>query len=441
MSSPNEMKVLFSPEAHQLLLMKLEVALARVQARMGIIPVDAAEQIADSATLATVPIEAVAAVRARVGHPMVALLEAWEAALPNGAGEWLHYGATTQDIEDTALLIESRSAVQQLLARLERIEERLLHVAEDYAATPMIGRTVGRHALPMTFGLKVSRWAAENHRSMERLRSWLARHSMGMLSGAVGSYASMGPDALAMERAFVAELGLDGPWTADWKGSRDMFAELGSTLSILAMTWRKIAQEIFLLQGDDIGELVEQTDKVGSSTMPHKRNPSRCRSVVALSRLIPRLSDVLLDWMVSIYERDQISSAPVVKEVFVSCDDMLRDVEAMVDALEVRPDKMLENMSRSGDLIMAEHAMFVLSGHIGKQTAHKIVRRAAYWAMEKGASLGDALREASELRDLDVKLDWSKELNPITYLGLSEVRTKDLVAAFRKVAASEPVLS
>jgi adenylosuccinate lyase len=430
---PSAMRRLFSPASHQLQLMKIEVALARVQGRAGIIPVDAARRIEDTANLEAVPVAAVAGARARVGHPMVALLEAWNEALTDRSGEWLHFGATTQDIEDTAAIIELQAAGVLLLERLKRIEDRLLETALAHAATPMIGRTVGRHALPITFGLKVSRWAAENRRGMQRLASWLGRNRTGMLSGAVGSYASMGENARILEAAFMAELGLAEPQMADWKGSKDMFAEFGADLAILATTWRKIAQEVFLLQGDDFEELEEKSDAVGSSTMPHKHNPRHCRRVVSLARLVPRQSEVLLDWMVSIFERDQISSVETLAEICITFDDLLAAAESMLLALEVKPDNMRQNLHRSGDLVMAEHAMFLLAPLLGKHSSHTIVRRAVAQAVERRTTLAHAICDMPDAKEAASRLDLSSELDPERYIGLSDAVTRQTIAELRRV--------
>src|SRR5690606_36097903 len=145
----------------------------------------------------------------------------------------------------------------------------LVPLAHQHRATPMIGRTVGRHALPITFGLKVCSWISENRRSIERLQSWINRSNTGMLTGAVGSYAALGQDALALEKDVLHEFGVGDPLPVDWKGSRDMHAEFGGLAAIVASTWRRIAQEIFLLQSDDIRELEDPSPFVGSSTMPH----------------------------------------------------------------------------------------------------------------------------------------------------------------------------
>ena len=224
---PRSMSELFGTAQTQQMLMQMEVALAKVQARHGIIPEAAAREIERTANVQMVTPAAVAEERRKVGHPLVALLNVWATVAQEGAGEWIHYGATTADIYDTVQVMQARRAAQMIIADLRRAEEAMLGLAQTHRATPMIGRTVGRHALPITFGLKVAVWLAENRRNIERLQGWLARTDAGMLSGAVGSYAALGPKAFVVEAEVSKELGLGEPWPADWKGSKDMFAEYG----------------------------------------------------------------------------------------------------------------------------------------------------------------------------------------------------------------------
>lgn len=428
---------LFGPAETQRLLMRMEVALARVQARRGIIPAAAAAEIARTATLEAVPPAAVAEERRRVGHPMVALINAWARVTRDGAGEWIHYGATTQDIYDTVQLMQARLAVRLVIAQLLRAEAAMLRLAEAHRATPMVGRTVGRHALPMTFGLKVASWLAENRRSIDRLRGWLARNDTGMLSGAVGSYAALGPDALAVEAEVMRELGVGEPWPADWKGAKDMFAEYGALLGIMARSWGRIGQEVFLLQGDDMRELEDPSESVGSSTMPHKVNPALSREVVRLSRVVPAEASILLDWMVSIHERDQISNADVIGQVAIAAERQARAAAEMMEKLVVHPDAMARNLGRTNGLIMAEHAMFLLGERIGKHTAHEEVRLAAQAAWQKGTTLLAEIAARPGLAPLVVELDLANQLDPARYLGLAPEATDRAIAAIRAARMAE----
>ncbi|MDX3904557.1 MAG: adenylosuccinate lyase family protein [Pigmentiphaga sp.] len=436
-AAPPSVAAVFSPPYQQQLLMQIEVALARVQARHGIIPQAAADEIARTANLEAVPPAAVAERRKKVGHPMVALIDTWADATRDGAGEWIHYGATTQDIYDTAQVMQLRQAVAIMIQQMRQAEEAMLALARQHRDTPMIGRTVGRHALPITFGLKVSSWLAENRRNIERLKSWHARTNTGMLSGAVGSYAALGDQAFQIEAEVMRELGLGQPWPADWKGSKDMFAEYGALLAISAKTWGRIGQEVFILQGDDIRELEDPSDSVGSSTMPHKVNPSYSRSVVQYSRVVPHEAEILLDWMISIHERDQISNADVLGQVSVSMDKLLKAAVPMVQKLRVFPANMRRNLDRTNGLIMAEHAMFVLGQKVGKHTAHEEVRLAAREAWDNGTTLLEAIRRRPALAPHVDELDLASQLDPARYTGLSAQATDRAVAEIERARKAD----
>ncbi len=431
LAQPRSVAEVFARPAQQALLMRIEVALAQVQARHGVIPAEAAAEIARTGNTAMVTPEAVAEERRKVGHPMVSLINVWARVARGNAGEFIHYGATTQDIFDTAAILQCRQATELMLGRMLAAEAAMVRLAEAHRATPMIGRTVGRHALPITFGLKVSSWMAENRRNIERLRGWLARTDTGMLSGAVGSYAALGPQAFAIEAELMRELGLGAPWPADWKGAKDMFAEWGALLAVSARSWGRIAQEIFILQGDDIREVVDPSDSVGSSTMPHKVNPGHSRTVVAQSRLVPALAVVLQDWQVSIGERDQISNAETLGELGAAMDRLLVAAAALMQGLEVLPDNMRRNLGRTNGLIMAEHAMFLLGERIGKHTAHEEVRQAALSAGRNNTTLVAEIMARPALAAAARGLDLQRELDPTRYLGLSPEATDRAVAAVR----------
>ncbi len=436
-ATAQNMVELFSAAHTQQMLMEMEVALARVQARHGIIPEKAAQEIARTADVQSVTPAAVAEERRKVGHPLVALLNVWARVAQDGAGEFIHFGATTADIYDTVQVMQARRAAQMVIADLRRAEEAMLKLAEMHRATPMIGRTVGRHALPITFGLKVSVWLAENRRNIERLKGWLDRTNAGMVSGAVGSYAALGDKAFLVEAETSRELGLGEPWPADWKGSKDMFAEYGLLLAISAKTWGKIAQEAFLLQGDDFRELEEASLAVGSSTMPHKVNPAHSRTVVQLSRVVPHQAEVLLDWMVSIHERDQISNADAITEVSVTSDRLVKAALRLVESMKVNEANMRRNLGRTNGLIMAEHAMFLLGEKIGKHSAHEEVGAAAKAAWRNGTTLEAELEARPGIAAHVLALDLKTQLDPATYIGLAPESVDRTVAAIRKARAAD----
>ncbi len=429
---------LFALPHTQALLMRMEAALARVQARRGVIPPAAAEEIARTANLESVPQPEVAAEYKRVGHPLVALLNVWAKKTKGDAGEYIHYGATTQDIYDTVQLRQCREAALVFISDLRQVEETLLKIANEHRATPMIGRTVGRHALPFTFGVKVGSWLGENRRNIERLKGWLTRNDTTMISGAVGSYAALGKDAFDIEAEVAKELGTAEPWPADWKGAKDMFAEYGALLAITSKSLGRIAQEVFVLQGDDFREIEEPTSNVGSSTMPHKVNPSFSRTVLTQARAVPHLADILRDWQMSFYERDQISSADALGDVSSAMDKLTKAAVRMVVNMKVNPEAMARDLGRTNGLIMAEEAMFLLGEKIGKHTAHEEVRLAARAAWDNNTQFIDEIMARPALAKAAADIGLAQKLDPKKYIGLSPEATDRAIEFIRRARATDP---
>ncbi len=261
-------------------------------------------------------------------------------------------------------------------------------------------------------------------------RGAIARNT-GALSGAVSSYAALGPEAFGVEADFTAELDLGEPWPMDWKGSRDMFAEYASLLAIVAQTWDKIAQELFLLQGDgrsrDRGadgrnRFVDDAAQDQSAAQPHGDGASTRRAARA---------GVLLDWMVTIHERDQISSSDALGTISNALDRLLAAAQRMLTGLVVNVDAMRANLGRTRGLIMAERAMFLLAPAIGKHTAHHEVRLAAADAWENGTSLGDELRRRPAIAAAGDCLAILDQLDPTAYTGLAPESVDRAIAFIR----------
>lgn len=390
----------FSAEASVLLILRFEAALAKVQARRELIPAAAAKDIAEKASLEHFPSESWKEKRNTLGHPLVSVLEAWSASLQPESREWLHYGATTADVFNTVLIQQLQEAGAALLSQMGRIESRLAKLCDQHSATPMVARTLGRHAQPITFGFKVATWLAEHRRSMERLAHWLERYCTGILSGAVGTYAAFGDEGPAIEREVMAELGLDAPEAIDWKGSRDRFAEFGCMLALAARGCGHIGQEVFLACGDDIGELSESTEAVGSSTMPHKVNPSLSIEVVSLSREVSAYVAPLMEWIPITYERDSSQHGEVLRDMCTKMADLLSSLDGLLACMVVSPQAMQDNLLRSGGMILSEALTFSLAKHMGKRSAYALMKRAANMARDNGNTMKDVLRQSEELRVL-----------------------------------------
>ena len=412
------MESIFGERATVATVMRIEAALAEAQAELGIIPATAAQTIRAKAQPAFAPAALIESERRRVGHPLVAILAAWGQALGDEAAAYLHYGTTTPDIRLTQHLLQMRAATELLICRLNAVEIHLMRLSREHRATPMMGRTVGRHALPITFGMKTASWMAENRRNINRLKGWLDRTDSGVLAGAVGTYAALGEQGFEVERRVMQRLGLGEPDAADWKGTRDKHAEWGALLAIAAKSLARMAHEVFLLQGDDFRELDEANEEVGSSTMPLKANPRRATAVIALSRRVVHESGILYDWMISIHERDQINNEDTLARLAADMEKLVDAAESLLARLRVYPDNMRRNLHRTGGLIMAERVMFALGKAIGKQHAHGLVREAAQRSLQGEVGFREALlAHAGVTAHLDARaLD--ELLDPTTYGGL-----------------------
>lgn len=382
---------LFAPEAVLAAIVGLEAALARVQGEMGLIPAPAAAAIATAAASWTPDPAAVARHRARVGHPMVAILDAFSDAIAPEGQEWLHFGTTTADVfrsVSTLLLQQSADLMDQAMAR---IETRLADLAAEHRATPMIGRTLGRHALPVSFGYKVCVWLSELRRDRERLQAWRAHFPSGVLSGAVGTHAAMGPMGPEVERRVMALLGLGAPDPVDTKGAQDIFAEFAAALAIAARGCQRIAQEIFLLQGDDIREVSLVSHAVGSSTMPHKVNPSLCVEIMSRASEVSAMLPVFLEWIVVIHERDSAIHYPALEQLCTDMAQILSCTEGLLAQLVVHPEAMVANIDRTRGAVLTESVTVQLAGRMGRRTAHERMQVAVARMNADGLSLAEAL--------------------------------------------------
>lgn len=390
----------FSARSSIARIMAFEAALARVQARRGLVPQAAADDIAAKASLDFFSDEEWARQRAGVGHPLVAILQAWMTQLAPSSREWLHYGATTADLFNTVLIQQLQQAGHLLVDQLAGIEQRLAQLAAQYSSTPMVARTLGRHALPFTFGMKAATWLAEHGRSMERLQHWLARYRTGILSGAVGTYAALGDQGPQIECEVMVELGLAPPEQVDWKGSRDRFAEFGCAVALAARTCGHIAQEIFLLSGDDLDEVRETNGAVGSSTMPHKANPTLCIEILSRSREVSARLQPLLEWIFVVYERDSAQHGDVLRDMCTAMADLLAHLRSLLQLLQVQPQNMSANLERTQGMILSEAVTFALAQRLGKHTAHTEMQRLTHAARQRGCSLQEAALADEKLQPL-----------------------------------------
>lgn len=417
-----QMDTLFSDASLNGYVLELEAALARAQAAHQVIPASAAEAITAAAIPDNIPQDAVDAEYDRVRHRMVSLLNVLRRSLDEDSANYLHYGATTVDLYDSARMLQLQTAIDHLIEDLRVIELQLIELAREHRDTVMIGRTLGQHALPITFGKKISGYIGENRRHIERLADLAdrARRSV-IMKGAVGSYLGLGSQGGAVEASMAHELGLPAPYPDDWHSSRDVFAEYALVLSMISRTYGRFGQEIFLMQMTDLAELVEvrSSSAVGSSTMPHKNNPSLSNALRQHARAIPRLAEIVADDMINYFERDNTSRPNrAIEDVSLAAEDMLGDASRLISRLEIHPEQMRANLDRSGGWIMTQRVVFALGETLGREHAETRLRELANDARQSGATLREALESDEEIAAVLSEAQMDALLDPETYLGL-----------------------
>ena len=433
--SSDEVRAIFSDRNRVQKWYDFEAALALDQAALGIIPKDAADEIAAKAKVENVDIEAIAAEIRRIKHPLVPALKALQQLCKSGLGEYIHFGPTTQDVLDTGAVLQIRDAHAIYLRDLKAIGKVLYQLAETHRATPMVGRTHGVQALPITFGHKCAIWLSEMGRHYERMRQLEPRVFVGGMVGAVGTQASYGPHARELEQRLMKRLGL-GVADINWQPARDRFAEYVCVLGMLGATLGKIANQIYLLEHNEIDELAEpfSEGKLGSSTMPHKRNPSTCEAVMGVSRAIKYNVALMLESMVIEHERDGAAWRAEWRALPESClmaGGMLASMKYVLSGLVINTDKMRSNLDLLGGFLLSERVMFVLSGKIGKQTAHELVYEVSMHGIETGMTFEKALMENKQVREALSEQELRAALDPTTYVGHAPQIVDEVLAQAR----------
>jgi 3-carboxy-cis,cis-muconate cycloisomerase len=414
------MRAVFDSRALLQAWLDVEAALAEAEAEVGVIPLEAAEQIRLAADAATFDLDELREQMRLSQHPLVPTVRALAEAAGD-AGQYVHWGATTQDIMDTGMVLQLRAGLDLVEGTLGELIARLATQARSYAETPMAGRTHGQHALPITFGLKLAVWLDELGRTRERLTQCRARVLTGELAGGAGTLASLGADAAAVRESFCRRLSLSAP-TTPWHVARDSFAELVSVLGILAGTMEKIALEVIRLQSTEVGEVAEPAAEahVGSSTMPQKRNPMTCEYVAATCKLVRGLVPAMQAAMVGAHERDMASWAAewlLVPQALIMTDGALTQLLAIAEELDVDSERMVANLELTKGSILAEAVMLALGRHIGREHAHQLMVGVTRNAERRGVHLLVALREHPEASTLLSEAELEGLLDATVYLG------------------------
>ncbi|MGD0406471.1 MAG: adenylosuccinate lyase [Candidatus Bathyarchaeia archaeon] len=418
-----EMLKIFEEETRVQKLLDVEAALALAHAEAGNIPKKDAEKIAAMASTKYVKVERVKVIEKEIKHDIASLVRALsEVCGPSGA--YVHLGATSYDIVDTANALQLKDALDLIEKKLADLKEILQKQAAQHKKTIMIGRTHGQHALPITLGFKFAVWGYEVNRHLERLNECKKRVLVGKVSGAVGTQAGLGEHAQQIQEFVMKRLGLHAAEISTQIVQRDRYAELVCIYAMVASSLENFATEIRELQRPEIGEVFEAFEakkQVGSSTMPHKQNPETCERVCGLARIVRSLSTPALEDMVTWHERDLTQSSAerfIFPESCILLDYMLNLMYNIIANLRVDEQRMLQNLSLTQGRAMSEAVMMALTKKgVNRQEAHELLRKLTIQsALEKRDFKQVLLRDkfvSSKLTEKEI----DQALNPKNYLG------------------------
>ena len=433
-----EMREIFELEARYQRMLDVEAALAKALGKVGIIPKNSATKIAKKASTKYVKVARIFKLEQEVQHETMAVVLALAEA-SGDAGRYVHFGATSNDILDTATTLQIRDGI----AIIERDVRKLLGITLKRAAkhknTIMVGRTHGQHAVPTTLGLKFAIWACELARHIERLEQLKPRILVGKMSGAVGTGAAWGGKGPQIQELVMKDLKLSSAFASNQILQRDRFAELVSFLGLLASTNDKIANEVRNLQRTEIGEVEEPFGalQVGSSTMPQKRNPIRCEKICGLARILRANVQAALENITIEHERDLTNSScerVLLPECFLLTDEILMTARNVLEGLVVRPERMEKNLQLTRGLNMAEAVMIELTKRgMNRQVAHSVVRKCSMTAVSKNLSLKEALLQEPKLKKYLSEKDIDAFTNPKRYLGNAVATVERVVRELKPI--------
>lgn len=425
------MAELFTEGAKLSRWLRVEAALAKVHAALKSIPEKAAIEIDKKASLTIVKLERVKEIEDTIHHDLMAMVKALSERCEGDAGNYVHFGATSYDIEDTATGIQLSQALLVLKKSIIRILTALVKLAEENKSKVCVGRTHGQQALPTTFGMRFSVWAAELGRHLDRIRDIIPRIAVGKMSGAVGTMASFSEKGIEIQEKVMGILAeeykipLKPVLIANQVIQRDRHAEVICFTALVGGTVDKIARELRILQRTEIGEMFEPFDKsqVGSSTMPHKRNPHKAERLCSLARLIKSNSIVGIDNISLEDERDLTNSANeriIYAENFVLLDYMLSQLASILEGVEFNEEAIQRNLDFTHGAFLAERVMVTLVDRgIGRQDGHELLRQAAITARKENLPMKTVLLRNEQIKSKISETELDSLLLPETYLGLA----------------------
>lgn len=434
-----DMKAIFYEESRLQYQMDVEAALARAHAKLGTITEEQAKEIGRVANLNIVKIDRVKEIESETRHDVMAMVKAMTEQCKGDAGKFVHYGATSNDIVDTATALQIKAAIEIIQKDVDSFIVTLAKLAKRERDTIEIGRTHAQFAIPITFGFKIAGYVAEMLRHRERLQQVKPRACAGKMAGAVGTGAALGKNFFKIQETVMDDLGLAYEPAATQVVGRDRYTELICLIANIATSLERYGTEVRNLQRSEIAEAAEPFDRakqVGSSTMAQKRNPMMSENVCGLARIVRSMVTPMFESQVLWHERDLTNSSTerfVLPHTFVLLDEMFKKMEIVFGGLEVYPEKMMANIESSRGLVMAESLMMKMTEKgIGRQDAHEIVRSSSMVAEDENRHLRDVLLEREDLKGLMSKEDILAAMDPKNYTGGSKEIVDKMVAQVEK---------
>ena len=417
------MREVWSDENRTRKYLDIEAALARVQARLGIIPEKAAAEIARNCKLEKIDMGKLREQTERIGYPVLGVVQQLVALCEGDLGEWSHWGATTQDITDTATVLQMKEGLDLIEKDLKTLSDSLAKLARQHRDTPMVARSNLQQAVPITFGFKLAELLSAIERHRERLRQLKPRVLMGEFSGAAGTLASLEKGALETQAGLMKELGLAQPVIA-WHTLRDTIAETGCFLALVAGTLGKFAMDVKLMMQTEVGEVYEPFahGRGSSSTMPQKRNPVSSLYIHACAATVRQQAAALLDATIADHER---STGPweiewiVLPEIFVLTAGALNQAKFVAAGLEVDAKRMRANLDLTNGLVVSEAVMMGLAPYLGRDYAHDLVYDLCREALKRDRPLLELLAAHAEIAKHVDRKKLAELCDPSNYLGLS----------------------
>ena len=429
------MRRVWSDENRTAQYLAIERALAVVQGRLGIIPHEAADEIVRNCDIDKIDMDKLKAQTERIGYPILGVVSQLNALCRDRLGEYCHWGATTQDITDTATVLQMRDALEIVDADLTAISAALANLARKYRDTPMAGRSNLQQAIPITFGYKVATILAAVERHRQRLAELRPRVLVGEFGGACGTLASIEKGALETQAGLMAELRLGEPAIA-WHTVRDTIAEVGCFLALVGGTLGKIAMDVKLMMQTEVGEVYEPFahGRGSSSTMPQKRNPISSCYIHAAVSMVRQHAAALLDACIADHER---STGPweiewiALPEAFCLTAGALRQTRFVLEGLEVDVRRMRRNLDMTNGLVMSEAVMMGLGPYIGREYAHDLVYDLCRQALSEDRPLIDLLASHPEIAKHLDRPALERMCDPASYLGQAGVMVDRVLARTR----------